>query len=77
MATSSNASATRSALKPPSPTEKTYEEQVWQYLVRELLDQKIILQTDHEEDAVRFCMDHRKPAKVVRSTDNQVIYCNC
>ena len=55
----------------------TYADQVWRYVVRLLENQGVIFSTDSEDQAVRFCLKYDRPAKVVKSITNEVIYENC
>lgn len=54
---------------------KTYEEQVWRYIVIELEGQ-IVFQNDWDYNAVNFCINHPKPAKVKKVLTDEIIYQN-
>ena len=56
--------------------EKTYAEQVWQYIVQEVEEGQVVCQTDNESWAVKFCMKHNKSALVRRVLNDEVIYRN-
>jgi hypothetical protein len=55
--------------------DKTYESQVWKYIVKEITGQ-VVYQNDDEDNAVRFCIDHYKPAYVIKSVTRERIYQN-
>ncbi len=49
----------------------------WDYLVKRLSDQLIILQTDHATEAFQVCESYPEPAKVIQTSDSKVIFYNC
>lgn len=57
---------------------KSYEEQVWRYLVIEVATQQIIPngQTDNDQNAHDLCMAHPKPAYVKKVLTNEILYRN-
>ena len=55
--------------------DESYESQVWKYIVKEVTGQ-VVYQNDGEANAVEFCMDHHKPACVIKVLTRERIYQN-
>jgi hypothetical protein len=48
----------------------------WEFIVRALGSPTVLHQSDDEGDAVRYCLRCDRPARVIRTADDESIYCN-
>jgi hypothetical protein len=54
----------------------TYSEQVYGFVVYLMGTHHSVYWTDGEDAAIRFALHHDQPLVVIRSSDDERIYCN-